>query len=437
MDAFEYKQLEAELQLPDTLSEAPTGPGDGACQLPRAAAAQAVTAGTHRPGIFRPARRAEGNCTERLRQRLAKSLREDGPAASAIAREDDTADKENMIEIHGTANPRLSMELKTEEVSVHLYDLSDALAQLNSVAIDLMGFGGALHVGVEVFGVEWSFGTGGVSASMPKQNRHYAYRQTVSMRPTHLTLKEVDGVLLEMQREWRGSEYDLFSKNCGTFCNALCIRLGVGSLPPWVTRLAEAGARSTTVRRIADLMARNGLIGEASPRSQSQAGLSPQGGTSQGGTSMRSRSEFETPRNDASVVDEEVCWFSTVSRPHNDWLEEELAYELRSPRHPPVKIASDEVIPSAPHSRDSAGLSRSMSAFDNIGSPGRGSMPAQRCPTFRANSYPQMNAALRKLAFEEVASKDQAFHAKRLGGGPRLGYSSHGHLMRVAAGGGG
>lgn len=71
--------------------------------------------------------------------------------------------------------------------------------------MDLLGIGGALHVGVEAFrmsdsrlfefvevlGNEWSFGMQGVSITTPKQNQYYTYRQTVTMGRTGLRRKEV------------------------------------------------------------------------------------------------------------------------------------------------------------------------------------------------------------------------------------------------------
>merc|ERR1740121_67762 len=37
-------------------------------------------------------------------------------------------------------------------------------------------------------------------------------------------------------------DYDLLHRNCCHFCEELCLRLGFGPLPPWVTKLAAAGA---------------------------------------------------------------------------------------------------------------------------------------------------------------------------------------------------
>ena len=49
-------------------------------------------------------------------------------------------------------------------------------------------------------------------------------------------------ILSKMQGEWMGPSYDLLRKNCCSFSDAFCIELGVGPIPKWVHRLADAGA---------------------------------------------------------------------------------------------------------------------------------------------------------------------------------------------------
>ncbi|CAE8697209.1 unnamed protein product [Polarella glacialis] len=126
-----------------------------------------------------------------------------------------------------------------ETVELHLYDLNDTFGHMNSVSLDLLNFGGALHVGVDVLGNEWSFGMQGVSVSCPKENQYYSYRRTVSMGRTMLKRKEVECAILLLKRRWSSIKYDIFTRNCGHFCNELCDSLGVGRMPGWVTRLAE------------------------------------------------------------------------------------------------------------------------------------------------------------------------------------------------------
>lgn len=71
------------------------------------------------------------------------------------------------------------------------------------------------------------------------------------MGRTRLKQQEVEAALQSMQTEWRGAQYDLFTKNCGTFCNSFCLKLDVGGLPEWVTWLGEALGKIPVARRLA------------------------------------------------------------------------------------------------------------------------------------------------------------------------------------------
>eukprot|EP00933_Yihiella_yeosuensis_P021347 TRINITY_DN16900_c1_g1_i1.p1 TRINITY_DN16900_c1_g1~~TRINITY_DN16900_c1_g1_i1.p1 ORF type:complete len:370 (-),score=56.43 TRINITY_DN16900_c1_g1_i1:93-1202(-) len=138
-----------------------------------------------------------------------------------------------------------------EEVYLHLYDLNDTLSRLNSVSLDLLGVGCALHVGVEVLGKEWSFGMKGVSIASPKHNEYYTYRMSVPMGKSVLQRKDIEITVQNMRRKWSGINYEIFHQNCGSFCNELCERLGVGRMPSWVTRLAETMATLPGSRSLA------------------------------------------------------------------------------------------------------------------------------------------------------------------------------------------
>jgi len=423
-DAFEYQRFEDKQCALDPLADTVNLPQGSECQLPRAAAAaqRAENPWCQRAaGAWPPGTQGFKEIRAKYDQHFVGK-----PASVVLARSrEDEVDKEN-LPVNTVVRPQQSMRTVEanleptaetgEIVTVHLYDLSEALAQINSVSIDLIGYGGALHVGVEVFGIEWSFGTGGVSCSVPKQNRHYVYRQSVRMGRTAFTQKEVHQAVLALQKEWPGSDYDLFLKNCGTFCNSLCMRLGVGDLPAWVTRLAEDGGRSATVRRIADMMAQNGLIGEASPLSQISKSQPSQSRSPQCGSQATSCSDLETPRHDELELD---GWISRLSC--DDWLEEELADKFHSP-----SLAKCEQSPSATrYSRRSSGLTRSTSEQVELPSPVRGSRAASRCSTFRANSYPQMKADLSDELSDDGYAKEKAFCMKRLALGPRPAYGAN------------
>jgi len=134
-----------------------------------------------------------------------------------------------------------------QQVILHIYDVfaDDRVQAVNDV-FRTVGTG-AFHAGVEVFGQEWSFGytpcSTGLVMCNPKGNPAHRYRESLVMGATPLSSLEVKDLLKQMSIEWPGPTYDLLLHNCCHFCDAFCIRLGVGPLPVWVTNLAGVGAR--------------------------------------------------------------------------------------------------------------------------------------------------------------------------------------------------
>lgn len=131
-------------------------------------------------------------------------------------------------------------------VALHIYDVSTdaAISDLNEI---LKPIGtGVFHGGVEVYGLEWSYGYTpdgtGVFQCLPKQCTSHTYRESIDMGATTLSKAEVSLVIEELMQRWLGTDYDLLRYNCVLFCDDFCCRLGVGHIPNWVTNLAGAGA---------------------------------------------------------------------------------------------------------------------------------------------------------------------------------------------------
>eukprot|EP00929_Paragymnodinium_shiwhaense_P067027 TRINITY_DN33711_c0_g1_i2.p1 TRINITY_DN33711_c0_g1~~TRINITY_DN33711_c0_g1_i2.p1 ORF type:complete len:329 (-),score=58.70 TRINITY_DN33711_c0_g1_i2:187-1173(-) len=105
---------------------------------------------------------------------------------------------------------------------------------------------GVFHAGIEVYGREWTYGAlnyrgTGVHDSAPKDASH-KYRESVTMGLTLKTQEEVMAILKELSDTWQGEDYDMLARNCCHFCDTLAKALDVDPLPPWVIRLADAGA---------------------------------------------------------------------------------------------------------------------------------------------------------------------------------------------------
>merc|ERR1711974_69412 len=106
--------------------------------------------------------------------------------------------------------------------------------------------GGVFHAGVEVNGLEWSFGYSpkktGVTCTKPRTHAVHRYRQTVQLMPTALCPDQIAHLLSELIEDYPGDGYDLLRRNCCHFADDFCTRLGVGNIPGWVYRLARIGA---------------------------------------------------------------------------------------------------------------------------------------------------------------------------------------------------
>lgn len=129
---------------------------------------------------------------------------------------------------------------------MHLYDVgaNAVVTGINKVFRPLGT--GAFHGAVEVYGQEYSFGYcdngSGVFGCPPKGCDAHAYRESIAMGETNLTESQSNDLIKELSAEWPGSDYDLLKRNCCTFSDVLCVKLGVGHIPPWVNNLAGAGA---------------------------------------------------------------------------------------------------------------------------------------------------------------------------------------------------
>jgi len=136
--------------------------------------------------------------------------------------------------------------MSDNSVTLHLYDVSrdSAIEGVNEV---LLAVGtGAFHGGVEVYGVEYSYGytpSGtGVFEGVPRGCLAHRYRGSLDMGKTGLSQAQVHQLIVQLQQEWPGQDYDLLRRNCVQFSREMVQRLGCGPVPDWVTNLAGAGA---------------------------------------------------------------------------------------------------------------------------------------------------------------------------------------------------
>jgi len=139
-------------------------------------------------------------------------------------------------------------KLSGNEVLLNVYDLGETNAMRKVNAASAAIGGGVYHAGVEIFGVEFAYGSTetpstGVTKCYPRCHPGHTYRSTVQMGTTKLSEMKVQRILERMVDEWRGTDYHFIRKNCLDFSNALCQELGVGKIPAWVDRYGRTAEK--------------------------------------------------------------------------------------------------------------------------------------------------------------------------------------------------
>lgn len=105
---------------------------------------------------------------------------------------------------------------------------------------------GAFHSAVELQGVEWSFASTpdrpartGVAEHIPCEDKSHRFRERLAMGFTRRSEAEVQKIVKELKREWKGGSYNIFARNCHHFADAFCTRLDVAPPPSWLNDLAR------------------------------------------------------------------------------------------------------------------------------------------------------------------------------------------------------
>lgn len=126
-------------------------------------------------------------------------------------------------------------------VVLNVYDLNEHWLNMNGVLCDALNLGGAFHVGVEVFGREWSFGVSGVICTPARRHDVHVYRESIPLGYTRYSRQAVTSILKNMgNASWSGDSYDILNRNCCTFARELCCKiLGRDKIPRWIDRLGN------------------------------------------------------------------------------------------------------------------------------------------------------------------------------------------------------
>lgn len=124
-----------------------------------------------------------------------------------------------------------------------IYDLADS--STNSILTSFVG--GVYHVGIEVAGVEWSYGYcesgSGVFAVQPTKCTLGPFREQVVLGETKLRSDEIIRILHKLRMEWVGPDYNVMSRNCVFFSKAFLRDLNPKlQIPEYCRTLSETAA---------------------------------------------------------------------------------------------------------------------------------------------------------------------------------------------------
>lgn len=111
-----------------------------------------------------------------------------------------------------------------------------------------MGGLGVFHSGIEIRGVEYCYGghpesSTGVFQIEPRTAPDARFRQAIIVGTSRLDSRSMQRALDSFSDGWSGDSYNLLTRNCNHYSDALCFELTGVRIPGWINRLAFIGSK--------------------------------------------------------------------------------------------------------------------------------------------------------------------------------------------------
>mmetsp|Transcript_99889 Transcript_99889/g.280886 ORF Transcript_99889/g.280886 Transcript_99889/m.280886 type:complete len:376 (-) Transcript_99889:107-1234(-) len=140
---------------------------------------------------------------------------------------------------------RLPHDEDTIDASNVYCNIYDIVPSVNSASRFMRSEWGIYHTGVQVHGLEISYGghpdaSTGVFCAKPRSAQGCTFRERLLIGRVELDPLELRTRIAELARQWPGNTYNPFERNCNHFTDFLCRELTSKPAPPFINEFTHS-----------------------------------------------------------------------------------------------------------------------------------------------------------------------------------------------------